>query len=237
MHIAICDNNIADRKQTERLMNRECHKRQTTEHMLYIDSYGSHETLQASPMLYDAFFIDYATTDETGLDVAKTLRSIGVTAPIVLCSYMANDRLNTNDLSNIYYLHKPIKVEALSNMIDHCIALKNSIQVPIEIRGEFDTYYIREKELLYLKEEKNNFTIHLLDGTVISVFGSMDNAYHSLENNELFYLTSKSCLVNLRYIKTIDKTSFTFVTGETLPIFLFNVKQLKYWHELVSKTL
>ena len=38
MHIAICDDNIADRKQTERLLKREADKMRAEGEMLYIDS-------------------------------------------------------------------------------------------------------------------------------------------------------------------------------------------------------
>ena len=37
MHIAICDDNIADRKQTERLLGKESDRRAKTESVLYID--------------------------------------------------------------------------------------------------------------------------------------------------------------------------------------------------------
>ena len=58
MHIAICDDNIADRKQTERLLGRESDRRAKTDNVLYIDSFGKQESVLVSPMIYDMFFID-----------------------------------------------------------------------------------------------------------------------------------------------------------------------------------
>ena len=58
MHIAVCDDNIADRKQMERLLGRASDRRLHTTGVLYIDSYGNVEAVMRSPMLYDAFFID-----------------------------------------------------------------------------------------------------------------------------------------------------------------------------------
>ena len=40
MHVAICDDNVADRKHLERLLSRESDKRAGTTNILYIDSYG-----------------------------------------------------------------------------------------------------------------------------------------------------------------------------------------------------
>ena len=41
MHIAIVEDNIADRHQTERLLGREVDRRRTEEEGYYVDSFGS----------------------------------------------------------------------------------------------------------------------------------------------------------------------------------------------------
>ena len=88
MHIAICDDNIADRKQTERLLGRESDRRAKTDNVLYIDSFGKQESVLVSPMIYDMFFIDMVNTlPSTAADIVKALLNVGVTVPIVmLCS-------------------------------------------------------------------------------------------------------------------------------------------------------
>ena len=59
MHIAICDDHIADRKQMERLLSRESDRRIKTTGNLYIDSFGSVSALLHAPMIYNLFFILY----------------------------------------------------------------------------------------------------------------------------------------------------------------------------------
>ena len=39
MHLAVCDDNIADRKQMERLLGRESDRRLNTTGVLYVDSF------------------------------------------------------------------------------------------------------------------------------------------------------------------------------------------------------
>ncbi len=56
IYLAICDNNIADRKQLERLLEREKDRRlRENNDVLYIDSFGSEEALLATPVKYDIF--------------------------------------------------------------------------------------------------------------------------------------------------------------------------------------
>ena len=85
MHIAVCDDNIADRKQTERLLGRASDRRLHTTGVLYIDSYGNVEAVLRSPMLYDAFFIDMTSGPVNGFQLARKLIDAGVVAPIILC--------------------------------------------------------------------------------------------------------------------------------------------------------
>ena len=53
MHIAICDDNIADRKQLERLLDRESDRRKDTSGVFFCDSYGNSEHLSRNPMPYE----------------------------------------------------------------------------------------------------------------------------------------------------------------------------------------
>ena len=54
LHIAICDDNIADRKQLERLLKRESDKRAAVSGIVYTDSFGNAVARLANPMQYDA---------------------------------------------------------------------------------------------------------------------------------------------------------------------------------------
>ena len=83
MHIAVCDDNVADRKQLERLLKRESDKRAASTGIIYTDSFGNSTSLLSNPMQYDAFYIDMCLTEgTTGTDVVNALTAQGVNAPI-----------------------------------------------------------------------------------------------------------------------------------------------------------
>lgn len=85
MHIAVCNDNVADRKQLERLLARESDKRLSTSGNLYVDSYGHPDSLLKNPMQFDAFFIDMELTpDISDSSVLQCLIKAGCSAPVIL---------------------------------------------------------------------------------------------------------------------------------------------------------
>ena len=170
MHIAICDDNVADRKQLERLLKREGDSRALQTEGFYVDSYGHMEALLKSPMLYDLFFIDMCFGESTGIDVVHKLIGIGVNAPIILCS----SRIYYPDYSfpeNILFLDKPIKKEELTVAIDHAITVKASAIPHIELREESGEYcYVTEPEILYAVSQGAYLKITLTNKKVLSIF-------------------------------------------------------------------
>ena len=83
MHIALCDDNVADRKQFERLVKRESDRRAADEGILFADSFGNSESLLTNPMQYDVFYIDMCKTPGVSGAVTSPGVSGVVTSPWV----------------------------------------------------------------------------------------------------------------------------------------------------------
>lgn len=200
MHIAICDDNIADRKHLERLLSRESDRRLSTTGVFYIDSYGHDTSLLRAPMVYDLFFIDMALSDQDGMETARKLRECGVTAPIVLCCGRISYQTLPCPPTDLLFVEKPIQPEILTPLLTGVIAHHSERRPTIEIRDEENTYYILPEDILWASEESHIVTIHLLDGTCRRMLGSIMDFCTSLENYPQFWLTRKKCVVNIDYI-------------------------------------
>ena len=115
MHIAVCDDNIADRKQTERLLGRQSDRifKETGER-IWIDSYGNVEAFMQNPQMYQGLFVDMKGDDCDGFDILKMLLYAGIESPIVMCSstidYKSLVEKEGITAENVYFLEKPIKV-------------------------------------------------------------------------------------------------------------------------------
>lgn len=237
MHIAICDDNIADRKQMERLLARESDRRKTDSGGFYVNSFGNSEVLGRSPMQYDLFFIDMVNEDPDGYDFAMELIRTGVTAPIVLCissvDYRALYRQTKNAPVNISFLEKPVKTDALRSLLNHAIALRSEKSPTIELRTEKETFYLQEQDIICARTESHYVNVSLADGRVIPITGELRNLYDQMAFFPSFFLLSQKAFININHI---DKCSFFKVTmqnGISLsisPEFSFALhKLIRHW--------
>ena len=201
MHIAICDDNVADRKQLERLLKRESDKRASTTGILYADSYGNASALLANPMQYDAFYIDVCKTEGiTGNEIVRQLLAKGVNAPIVLCCSGINYREDSFP-ENVIFLDKPIKTAELSLSIDHAQKIKDQAKPMIELRDDKVTFYVSEPDILYAIEESETTFVTLTDGKKVHISGTALNFFSQVESYPVFLAPTPKSVVNGRHIE------------------------------------
>ena len=179
MHIAVCDDNVADRKQTERLLSRESAKRLETSGNLYVDSFGNETALLAAPMKYDLFFLDMTNSTLDGAELAATLRNEGVTAPIAQCK-AKEPTIEIRDSKKAHYLHSKQIIHADSAPDGVTVTCTDGLVIhPLgDIRDlfqsftGFDTFVlIGHKTLINLEhvKEYKKRTVTLSDGASYTV--------------------------------------------------------------------
>lgn len=252
MHIAVCDDNIADRKQMERLLGRASDRRMHTTGVFYIDSFGNVEAVMHAPMLYNAFFIDMTSGPVNGFQLARKLIDAGATAPIILCistiNYRAiidaalaeappdavensnHDILRRQLKSQIQFLNKPIRVAELDEMLDFCVEQKSKIIPTIELRGEKDALYVYEDEIMYAEKNGNFAHVTLTEGRQVDILSTMRNLYTQVTDFNHFFPISEQAFVNISFVEKFALLKLTMRDGKT-----FTVSPLEV--SLVKKTL
>ncbi len=207
LSVALFDTNFGDRKQMERLLERESDKR-TDSCPIYTTTFGNKDTLLNTQRIYDAYFLDIPDEQYSAYDLAKDLRLKNIASPIIfLCSSM-NYRECGRELSNTFFMDKPILVADLTAMVEELIHQKVENYVPaIEIRDITKTHYLTEREIVYCENIKRtrNITIHLQDGTTMFTENDIDNFLSELEPLGQFFMVNNNIIVNARYVA---KTTF-----------------------------
>ncbi len=231
MHIAICDDNIADRKQLERLLKRESEKRSHAFGVFYADSFGDSEILRRKAMQYSLIFIDMTDGNCDGFELALSLIHSGISAPIVLCSSKINylERINTLDVCpvNLMHLNKAIKTSELSEVIDTAIQMQSLREPTIELRSETDTYYVKEDEIIYASQKGNYVHVTLTDGKTIPILTAMDNFYDQISMYTHFVRINTYGLFNIAYMKECSLFKVILKDGTELKSTPFAARHIK----------
>ena len=207
LSIALFDTNFGERKQMERLLDRESDRRGET-CSIYTTTFGNKDTLLNTQRIYDAYFLDIPDDSYSAYDLAKDLRLKDIASPIIfLCSSM-NYRECGRELSNTFFMDKPVLVADLTAMTEELLQQKAENYVPsIEIRDITKTHYLTEREIVYCENSKRtrNITIHLQDGSTMFTENDIDNFLSELEPLGQFFMANNQVIVNARYV---DKTTF-----------------------------
>lgn len=228
MHIAICDDNIADRKQTERLLKRESDRRSSSTGVLYIDSYGQKNSLLHAPMLYDMFFIDMAqTAPDAGLEIVNALCAAGVSAPIV----MLISSVNYHEYSfpeNVLFMDKPILVADLSKIIEYGLCQKAKSIPKIELRGDTEGYYVTEDEIICVTLFGQLYSnVQLTDGRCIRILCTPENFLAQVERFQSFAMPNYKTVINKKYVKKLSFSHVQLTNNMSFRIHLDCRKALK----------
>lgn len=204
MHLAICDDNTADRKQAERLVGREADKWIAKGDPIYSFSFGSAASLLASPITYDAVLIDISNTEgRNTLEVIQKFKEKGLRSAIIVCDPKINE--NTEGLpEDVLFLPKPLKVIDLRQTFEKVADIISHYENKIELREDKATRYISEKDFEYAKPAGFGSTdVYLLNGEIIHVNIDTENLFLEIEASHPTFIMSKGIyIVNVRHIET-----------------------------------
>ncbi len=233
MHAAICDDNVADRRQLERLLKRESDKRSADTGIIYADAFGNVQALLANPMQYDIFYIDMCNTEGLkGYDVVAMLTEKGVHAPIVMCC--SKEDYKTQDFpENVIFLDKPIRAEELSASLDHAMQIKAQAPNMIELREDKSTLYVTEDEIIYALEEGRHVAVTLTGNRQFLANTTGENLFAQIETHPVFFSPNLKTIVNARYIRKLGLgcASLTMEDGTVFKVHRECRKYAKYAYD------
>lgn len=222
IYIAICDNNVADRKQTERLLEREKDRRLAENYdVLYIDSFGSEDALMSTPVKYDIFFIDITEGASNGMEIAKKLRQHGIIAPIVLLESTINYTSYVNAPEDIIYIEKPVNKGQISHLTDVALEWAKRKTPLIEARCQNDTRFIKHDELIRaIPLDKFLTRLSLADGEYIDVSDSVSSLAKQCDSYGCF-IRCRHDIVNICHITASTDNGFRLSNGDVVTYSVF----------------
>lgn len=228
MHIAICDDNIADRKHLERLLSRESDKRQGTPDILYVDSYGDWDNFFHNPFLYDMFFIDMVSQPDLAKKMVLKLREMDINAPIVMYSSKIDYESVDGLPQDIVFMKKPYIPEPLPELLKlgdaHVIGHIETI--PLHCPDVLHAVAIRDIFYIYTTKE-NRFMLCLKNGSLIEIKEDIGALQLALAPYHEFMRITKKVIVNLKLVTLITPFSIMMQDYKEFYYSPFRYKEMK----------
>ncbi len=219
MYIAIVADNVADRKQSERLMNRANTALAPSIGTLYVSSFGDESSFLHECMKFDLFIIDYDNDPERSLSTVSKLKEMCAPGISVILKPAEQPFSYETAIKGIYTLDKPILTAPLHKLI---IDVYNEVEEKkkqvklVELRGENGTHYIPKDDIMYIKidDAKHTVNYHIATGEVIELSGTLSDVDKAVGIYDEFELKLRNVCINTEHIKEENKKSILMSDGE-----------------------
>jgi len=235
MHVAICDDNVADRKHLERLLSRESDKRAGTPNILYVDSYGEKMHFLANPLKYNLIFMDMSSEPGIVEFILEHLDEMGYHAPLILYS----DKIDYTKIPNLpdYVVHakKPYIPDPLpdflalgdANVVGHVIS--------VNVHTNSVISSIPKYTIMYAVEENNICKLYLTDGTSMEVEEKIEELRQIFEPFEEFERVNPKSIVNFKYVTAVMPISVMMQDSKEFKISLLRYREYKWLKQEIDE--
>ena len=231
MHVAICDDNVADRRHMERLLSRESDKRAGTPNILYIDSYGNKDHFLRTPLKYNLVFMDMTSREGLVREILTGLEDLGFHAPLVLYSSTIDYTAIPNLPSYVVHAKKPYLPEQLPEFLR--LGDRNVLEnvVTIQIHQKSVLQHVPKNEIMYAMPQEEHYSLYLSNGTVIEIDEDISILRQIFEPFDEIKLVNKTCFANFRYVSAVTPVSIAMQDTRKLTISPLHYQKFKWLKE------
>lgn len=216
IRVAICDD---DKSAIEYLENKVKNIELITS-VNKFDSIDSFKNAVENGKHYDIVFMDIDWEQEkTGIDFAEELNVLDSGMQVIYVTGY-NDRFSQNiflkKVNLCGFLVKPVQDDLLRNMVNNAVEhLTNNKKEKMVIRHNRDVQIIPYKEIMYMESSVHHVTVHTCNEQ-ITFYGQLEKERSQLPN---YFLSShKSYVVNMYFIKKIEKNKIYLINGKSIDI-------------------
>lgn len=227
LNIIICDDSLLDNKFLEQVI-KDIEKELKI--FCNIHSFYSPDKLLATiekiNYQVDLAFLDIIMNPMNGIELATYLREKQLNMDIVFISGSKEYALESYQVQAKNYLLKPYKRNNIKAILQECIHDKvkknEKDSKPIFLKNSKKTFLVYENEIKYVASEGKYIEVYTTSQGSIKLKMKL-NEFNTLLKGKYFLKPHRSFIVNLDYIKSIEKYHFKLYTGEEI-----DIKQKEY---------
>ena len=223
MRIVICDDSIEDMLKIEKMLIKYMEVSSNTDFVTekFSDALQLYQKIQEGE-LADIYILDMIMSEKNGIDIGRQIRKIGKENVIIYITSSNDYALEAFGVHAVRYLLKPVSedslFEALASAISYTRVKKDVIYLVKTRDGLFSIPY---SQIEVIENVSRKLEIQLKSGEILkSIFirKSFEEEICDLVKNENFLLVHKSYLVNLNYIKKLERSEVIMESGKRIPV-------------------
>lgn len=233
LHIAICDDETDFVTHLTTLIQQ--YAAETGENIKITAYYDGMELVERYDTSIDLIFLDIQMRLLDGLHTAQRIRELDENVGIIFLTTLTQYGLEGYQYQAANYIIKPIKYVRLKAELNQWLKKHRHNDSPsIVVINDSGKYKIALKSLRYVETFNRNLLLHTEQENIIS-YKSMKEMEQELSQAG-FVRCHTSYLVNLFYVKGVQKLEITLITGEQIPISQpkrknFMEQLTRYWGE------
>ena len=231
MHVAICDDNVADRKHLERLLSREADKKAGTSDNIFVESFGCKDQFLQNPLKYNIVFMDMCSQPGLVEEIFKALEPTGFCAPVVLYSSKI-DYTKLPDLPD-YVIHqtKPYIPAPLPELLNIGSSHASVIVPTITIHKKGIYSKLVKDDIAYAYTTGNQNFIQMENGELVEIDEDISVIRHLCEPYREFVRVNQNSMINLKYMKRLHHIMVTMYNQKRFFISPNNYIEIRYRFE------
>lgn len=233
LHITICDDETDFVTHLTTLIQQ--YAAETGEEIKITAYYDGMELVERYDTSIDLIFLDIQMRLLDGLHTAKHIRELDENVGIIFLTTLTQYGLEGYQYQAADYIIKPIKYVRLKAELNQWLKKHRHNDSPsIVVVNDSGKYKIALKSLRYAETFNRKLLLHTEQENIIS-YKSMKEMEQELSQAG-FVRCHTSYLVNLFYVKGVQKLEITLITGEQIPISqpkrkAFMEQLTRYWGE------
>lgn len=233
LHITICDDETDFVTHLTTLIQQ--YAAETGENIKITAYYDGMELVERYDTSIDLIFLDIQMRLLDGLHTAQRIRELDENVGIIFLTTLTQYGLEGYQYQAANYIIKPIKYVRLKAELNQWLKKHRHNDSPsIVVINDSGKYKIALKSLRYVETFNRKLLLHTEQENIIS-YKSMKEMEQELSQAG-FARCHTSYLVNLFYVKGVQKLEITLITGEQIPISqpkrkTFMEQLTRYWGE------
>lgn len=234
-HIAICDDERDFVTHLTGLL--EQYAAETGGEIKITPYYDGIELIEKYDTTIDLIFLDIQMRLVDGLRAAERIRQMDEKVSIIFLTTLTQYGLEGYKYQAANYIIKPMKYVRLKAEMNQWMKKHRSDDSPsIAVSNDSGKYKVFLKSLRYAETFNRNLLLHTEQENIVC-YKSMKELEQLLDGRS-FIRCHTSYIVNLFYVKGVNKLEIELVTGEIIPISqprrkLFMEKLAEYWGDFI----